>query len=461
MYVITGVIDDKDHPSDTGATTITADGQSIYITNIHNADGTIRHDAFTVKLKNGDTITVSAKIAKNGSGEVQLHETRLASHTDLNPADHTCDICGGVVESGSTESNEIIESLNIYGTTGTLAGDKSNIQWTSNGVTVINKKTSGSTAIVNSDSDLFRVYANSTFTISATNITKIVITCTSGSYATACKNSFTSVVGLTATVSGSVVTITLESPADSIMVTASAQFRLNKVEVTYTSGGNNGGNEGGETPCEHTNITTNTVEATCIAAGSVTVKCDACGVTVSTETIPATGEHTYENGACTGCGEEDPNAGGEGGETPVEPTILATFTLGANGSASHVDGSEKTTYTETVNGYTLNITEGSKMYTGARDAKGNSAIKLGTGSAAGKFLLTVPNDVTKVVIYVAKYKTNTSKVTINGTTYTLTNNSNNGEYDVIEIDTTTTKTITLTTVSGGYRAMVNTIEFWG
>lgn len=136
-----------------------------------------------------------------------------------------------------------------------------------------------------------------------------------------------------------------------------------------------------------------------------------------------------------------------------------TFNLGANGSASHADGSEKTSYTETVDGYTLTLSSASKMYTGARDAKGNSCIKLGTSSAAGKFSFTVPDDVTSVMIAVAKYKTNTSKVTINGTTTTLTKASNNGEYDVITVDTSSTKTVSLTTASGGYRAMVNTITY--
>ena len=135
------------------------------------------------------------------------------------------------------------------------------------------------------------------------------------------------------------------------------------------------------------------------------------------------------------------------------------FTLGANGSASHYDGSSKTTYSQTVNGYTLSITGGTSMYTGARDAKGNSCIKLGTSSKTGGFSFTVPGDVTSVKIAVAKYKTNTSKVTINGTTTTLTKTSNNGEYDIITVDTTSTKTVSVTTVSGGVRAMVNTITF--
>ena len=209
--------------------------------------------------------------------------------------------------------------------------------------------------------------------------------------------------------------------------------------------------------CEHTNKTTTTT-ATCTKAGVETVTCKDCGKTVSTENVDALG-HNYVDGTCSRCGEADPNQGGS--TEPTEPELLATFTLGANGSASHADGSEKTSYSETNNGYTLTLSGMSKVYGSARDAKGNSCLKLGTGSAAGKFSFTVAADVTEVKIYVAKYKSNTSKVTINGTTYTLTKNSDNGEYDVITIDTTTTKTISITTISGGYRAMVNTIEFIG
>ena len=140
-------------------------------------------------------------------------------------------------------------------------------------------------------------------------------------------------------------------------------------------------------------------------------------------------------------------------------TTEITFNLGANGSASHNDGTSKTSYSETVDGYTLSITSGTKMYTGARDAKGNSCIKLGTGNAAASFSMTVPDDVTAVVFYIAKYKTNTAKVSINGTTHTLSKESNSGEYDEIEVDTSNTNTISLKTLSGGYRAMINTIVF--
>jgi len=141
----------------------------------------------------------------------------------------------------------------------------------------------------------------------------------------------------------------------------------------------------------------------------------------------------------------------------ADTTIV--FELGANGAAGHKDGSSASDYTETVGDYTLNITGGTKMYTGALDEKGNSCIKLGTSSVVGGFSFTVPDDVTSVIIAVGKYKANTTKLNINGTAYTLTKNSNDGAYDEIVIDTTSNKTITLSTVSGGVRAMVNSITY--
>ncbi|MBQ9125130.1 MAG: hypothetical protein IJY13_00560, partial [Clostridia bacterium] len=68
-------------------------------------------------------------------------------------------------------------------------------------------------------------------------------------------------------------------------------------------------------------------------------------------------------------------------------------------------------------------------------------------------------DVTSVVIYVAKYKANTTKVNVNGTDYTISTASNDGEYTAITVDTTTTKTVTFTTVSGGVRCMIDAIEY--
>ena len=141
----------------------------------------------------------------------------------------------------------------------------------------------------------------------------------------------------------------------------------------------------------------------------------------------------------------------------ADTTIV--FTMGADGDAAHVDGSKYSAYTEEIDGYTLTLESLNNVYGPARDAMGNGCIKLGASSKAGGFSLTVPADVTSVVIAIGKYKSNTTKLNVNGTAYTLTKNSNDGAYDEITVDTTTNKTITLTTVSGGYRAMVNSITY--
>ena len=143
-------------------------------------------------------------------------------------------------------------------------------------------------------------------------------------------------------------------------------------------------------------------------------------------------------------------------------TTLATFHFGANGAATHADGNDiGTSKKYSDSGYTLAITGASKVYDGARDLKGNSCIKLGTSSVVGTFTFTVDDNVTKVIIAVAKYKDKDTQVKINGQSYTINTDSNNGAYTEIEIDTTSTKTIKLETVSGKCRCMIDYITFIG
>ena len=198
---------------------------------------------------------------------------------------------------------------------------------------------------------------------------------------------------------------------------------------------------------------------TCTAKGYTTYTC-ACGDTYKDNEVEAL-DHIDENDdkLCDrdGCDYQFP-----GDDEPATPTTKTiTFTMGADGSATHKDGStDKSSYSETVDGYTLSLTGGSKMYPTSIDAMGNGCIKFGSSSAAGKFTLTVGENVTKVIIYVAGYKANSAKIQINGgTAQTISTQSNSGSYTAIEIDTSTNKTITFATASGGYRAMVNTIEF--
>ncbi len=174
-----------------------------------------------------------------------------------------------------------------------------------------------------------------------------------------------------------------------------------------------------------------------------------CSICLATQGELA--DHNYVDGTCSVCGKVQ-------GAAVTE----IVFDFGANGSAAHKDGSDSSAdskYTETIDGYTLTVTSTASMYIGAFDAKGNSCLKFGTSSKVGNMTFTVPNEVTSVIIYVAKYKSNTTKINVNGVEYTLTKNSNDGQYDEITVDTTTTKTISFTTVSGGVRAMVNAIKF--
>ncbi len=145
-------------------------------------------------------------------------------------------------------------------------------------------------------------------------------------------------------------------------------------------------------------------------------------------------------------------------DTTSTPGAEIVFNLGANGAATHSDGSSKTSYTETADGYTLNITGGSSFYTGARDAKGNSAIKMGTSSKTGSFSLTAPDDVIKVIFNVAGYKAKSVNVNINGTAHSITTTSDSGAYTAIEVDTASTKNITFAT-STNYRCMIDSITF--
>lgn len=149
----------------------------------------------------------------------------------------------------------------------------------------------------------------------------------------------------------------------------------------------------------------------------------------------------------------------EAADLPENATAVATFEFGANGSASHNDGSEFSSKDFTADGYTLSITGASKVYSGARDAKGNSALKVGTGKATGTFKFTAPEDISYVAINVAGYKAATStNVKVNGVQTNVKTASNNGAYTPIIVDTTSTKDIKFVTVT--YRCMIDSIVYY-
>ncbi len=144
----------------------------------------------------------------------------------------------------------------------------------------------------------------------------------------------------------------------------------------------------------------------------------------------------------------------------IDQYFLAEFEFGENVDTGHADGSSiDSSKNYTSGSYSLAITGASKVYDGANDALGNSALKLGTSSAAGKLSFTVPDDVTEVIIYVAGYKAKTAKVLVNGIEYTVTEQSDSGEYLAIKVNTSVNKNVSFETLSGGYRAMIDKIEF--
>ena len=142
---------------------------------------------------------------------------------------------------------------------------------------------------------------------------------------------------------------------------------------------------------------------------------------------------------------------------------LAKFEFGDNGEAKHSAGSElnESNSSFTSNGYTLSFTSFSKVYINARDSVGNSVLKLGTTKSVADCEFVVGDNVNSVIIKIARYKSYDTMVNINGKEYALTKNSNDGEYDIITIDTSSTKKITLTTVAGNQRCMIDSIEFVG
>ena len=124
-------------------------------------------------------------------------------------------------------SEEVTEQMNVYANKGSLSNKV--ITWTGTDFTFSNAQGSSSTAIRNSDSDHYRIYQNSTITLTAHNgkkFKKVVFTCTTTSYATALKNT----LGSSASASGTTVTWT--GSADTITAKATAQIRINKIVAT-------------------------------------------------------------------------------------------------------------------------------------------------------------------------------------------------------------------------------------
>ncbi len=386
-YVISGVIDDEDHPSNTGTTTITFNGKSIYITNIHNVDGTIRHDSFTTRLKNGDEITVSAKVAKNDSGEAQLHETWLTEHANKD-GDSACDICGATIEtevpdndySGRYYIAAIRTTGNYFYMTSDLGtASTKRYQAIDSGLTVLPETISSPKAgyvfvLINNGDGTYSIQAegvdgnnylgwtsdNSGILVSKDEALKVTVDNANGVY----------IIHFTASDAERYLALNDTSGNNYFAWYKSGQ-KQNLVLIPAIA-------------CEHTNTTTTTVPATCTEAGSITVTCDDCGKIVSTEEVEPLG-HTPENGVCDRCGE---TIGGSS-----EPTLVLEITkddfnstsYAANNNIKTENGYSYTSY-QVMNQSSVMQWQKSKGYI---TIESNAFVKLELKVTAGTYTVTV------------------------------------------------------------------------
>ena len=187
---------------------------------------TVTPDSYTWDEDAKETVTIKAKANRTEEGVAELGTITLVNSTTGQKLTIKVTQATSFVAQGA-----VTLEMDIFANKGTLSGKS--ISWTKDGFKVTNNQASSSNAIRTSDSDHFRLYANSEliFTSSSKKFNKVVVTCTSPSYASALETSAKK-AELTATVSGSLVTISTSSPT-TVMPTIkmSAQSRIKKVVV--------------------------------------------------------------------------------------------------------------------------------------------------------------------------------------------------------------------------------------
>ena len=263
-YYVTGKIAEIVNTTYGQMTLVDEDGNQFGPYNTYSADGSTRYDALEVKPVKGDTVTVYGYIGAyystvqmNGGAWITAHtahehvageaatcttsqlcticDSILVSaigHNDGDDADTLCDLCGVDL---SAVVEEYTETVSLSGSTGTLASDSLSISWASDNFNFLAEKNTSTTAIRTSDTDHYRAYVGSKFTISGNNgqkITKIVITTTGSSY-NYWADALTT-AGVTAVADGANVTITVDTgTVDSVSFTIGKQSRIKSIEITY------------------------------------------------------------------------------------------------------------------------------------------------------------------------------------------------------------------------------------
>ena len=175
-------------------------------------------------------ITVTALTANSNSEALEIGNIVVSRSVDSK----TVSVAATQVASGTVEKVPTDATLSFANKAQRTTYDSSKQVWEQNGIVLTNNKAS-STSNVADYANPARFYANSSIEITAPGqITKIVYTANSSSYATTLKSSIGTVSGATVAASGSTVTVTYSTPVDKITINKlSEQVRMNSLTVTY------------------------------------------------------------------------------------------------------------------------------------------------------------------------------------------------------------------------------------
>ena len=158
------------------------------------------------------------------------------------------------------------------------------------------------------------------------------------------------------------------------------------------------------------------------------------------------------------------NFGADGGAKGDGSAIAADDTAGISFKVNGLDVSM--TNLSKVNGKIEGATGLNTKAAVAYDANKKATLKLGTGSAEGKFTLTVPESVSLVKLYLANYGNNVVDVVINGERTTLTSSNNDSNYLPYEATPDANHQVTFTTAKNANQSklaacMLDKIELVG
>ena len=164
------------------------------------------------------TAVGSKNITCTDCGNVETVTLPMLAHTYVNGL---CNGCGAELPASVTLTFNDKSKRTSYSSSQQI--------WEENGLVFTNDKASSTTSIGDYANPV-RLYKNSTITIAFSNIIKIEFNSSTGEYLTALTNSLSG-----ATVSGSIVTVTLDEPQNEFKATLSGgQVRLNSITV-YTA----------------------------------------------------------------------------------------------------------------------------------------------------------------------------------------------------------------------------------